>query len=508
MSEAADTAGWALRVPTGYRVGDWEVVRPIATGSWASVYEGRRVGDRDTSDLPGDMPDRAALKFLPTGTLSPRQLNHLAEMASRELRAHRRLRHHRLIRFHHTLVVDDPDHPELDGAAVIVMERAIASLADLLARAEGGPVPDAARYIVEICEGLAYLHDNGWIHGDLKPSNVLVMPDGSVRLADFGLAAELDGTHAYLPPGGSFGYMAPERWEEPLTEHGTRFRTASDIWALGVTAYQLLSGRMPFPGASPRARAAQAARYAAGDGDLLFPESVPPGWREWLTDCLAPDPARRPGAAELLERARRLAADPEHPHARPRARRRREALGRSLAMALGVALLWPITPGDPRPPGPDLPLRADSDVPAEYREAIVAAAYCRDKVPEVTPALLAASLKALSDFDPTLTDPSKDEYGIARWTPRVLRYFLPEKQRPRAQELVYDPYMSIHYMGTYICTLAPRVLHFAKDPVDRQILAATIFQSNTRDMVAARGVPSYARWYADKVREYLPRYTP
>src|SRR5690606_1199791 len=152
--------------------------------------------------------------------------------------------------------------------------------------------------------------------------------------------------------------------------------------------------------------------------------------------------------------------------------------------------------------------RADSDVPAAYRSASITAAYCRDEVPEVTPALLAASLKALSDFDPSLTDPAKDEYGIARWTPRVLWHYLPERERPRAHELVYDPYVSIHYMGTYICTLAPRVLHLAEDPLDRQILAATIFQSNTRDMISARGVPPYARWYADKVREYLPRYTP
>ena len=52
------------------------------------------------------------------------------------------------------------------------------------------------------------------------------------------------------------------------------------------------------------------------------------------------------------------------------------------------------------------------------------------------------------------------------------------------------------------------LLRAAEDPLDRQILAATIFQSNTRDMISARGVPPYARWYADKVREYLPRYTP
>jgi len=137
----------------------------------------------------------------------------------------------------------------------------------------------------------------------------------------------------------------------------------------------------------------------------------------------------------------------------------------------------------------------------------VAAARC-DRLPELTPALLAASLKALSGFDPGLSDPGKDEYGIARWTPRVLEFYLPPEQKGRARELAFDPYVSIRHMGSYICKLAPKVVDFAQDPVERQVLAATIFQSNSRDMLATRGVPPYAEWYARKIREYLPQYTP
>ncbi|MEU3169650.1 hypothetical protein [Streptosporangium sp. NPDC006930] len=50
------------------------------------------------------------------------------------------------------------------------------------------------------------------MHGDLKPNNVLMMADGSIRLADFGLTAEIDGTHGYLPPMGSVDHVPPERW--------------------------------------------------------------------------------------------------------------------------------------------------------------------------------------------------------------------------------------------------------------------------------------------------------
>ena len=126
----------------------------------------------------------------------------------------------------------------------------------------------------------------------------------------------------------------------------------------------------------------------------------------------------------------------------------------------------------------------------------------------MTPALLAASLKALSDFDPSLTDPAKDEYGIARWTPRVLRHYLPERERPRAHELVYDPYVS---STTWARTSARSPRACSTSPRTRWTARSSPPRSSSRtpgDMVPARGVPPYARWYADKVREYLPRYTP
>jgi serine/threonine protein kinase len=202
------TTGWAVEVPAGYRVGRWTVTEPIATGSWGSVYA--------ATGHDGDGPAEVALKFLPTGTLTPRQVAYLADVADRERRGHERLSHPHLIRALEALTVDDPGHPRLDGALVIVMERAEASLRDLLERAVGGPVPGAGRLVEEICEALAYLHGRGWVHGDLKPANVLLMADGSARLADFGLAGELDGTHAYLPPMASPDYVPPERWTESL----------------------------------------------------------------------------------------------------------------------------------------------------------------------------------------------------------------------------------------------------------------------------------------------------
>lgn len=172
-----------LRVPAGYRVGPWEVGAPIAAGAFGSVYEGRRPDG--ASERHGE-PGRVALKFLPTGTRTPRQLHYLQDLAEREIALLRTLRRPRLIRMYEVLTVDDPGLPELDGACVLTLERADTSLDRLLTGS--GPVPvDRVALLAQICEGLAQLHGAGWVHGDLK----------RVRLCDFDLAAELEGTHAY-----------------------------------------------------------------------------------------------------------------------------------------------------------------------------------------------------------------------------------------------------------------------------------------------------------------------
>ncbi|MFC6986293.1 serine/threonine-protein kinase [Streptomyces cirratus] len=214
MHGPADTSGsdCAELLAPGYRVGNWEVTEPIAAGGWGTVYAGRAAGE----DRPATR-DTVALKFLPTSGLAPRQARNVVDTARREVELGRRAGHPRLIRLLDSVVLSEPDHPFLDGALVLVMERARRSLRDLL---HAGPVSEAegARLITEICEGLAHLHRTGWVHGDLKPDNILLMADGSVRLSDFGLAAELTGTHGthgYAPPMGTFDYLPPERWKAP-----------------------------------------------------------------------------------------------------------------------------------------------------------------------------------------------------------------------------------------------------------------------------------------------------
>jgi serine/threonine protein kinase len=519
------TRHWAVDVTPGYRVGAWQVEEGIATGGWGSVYGARLVSSAPAAGDRGPLPDVAALKFLPTGTVTPRQLGHLADMAHRELLLRERLEHPRLIRTFQALTVDDPAHPELDGSVVLVMERAAGSLGDLLRRHDG-PVADGPRLLEQVCEGLAHMHAAGWVHGDLKPNNVLIMADGTARLADFGLAAELDGTHAYLPPAGSPDYLPPERWSEPLSVQGTAVRTTADIWAFGVTAHQVLSGRWPFPGSTPSARVAAAAEYAAGAAPLRLHPGLPAGWREIIEDCLAPDHERRRhhDAATVLRRVRLAGAAPETggnrtatEPAAPRRRRRVATAGIVLA-ALGlsaagaVAVITGLYPsGDDAPTTstsqeyrPDL-LRTGVGIPPQYRKMIIdAGTGCRER--GVSPVLIAAMLKAESNFNPHLSDPAKDEYGIARWTPRVLRFHLPDGQRDEVPKPPLTPEISIPAVGRYLCYLAPRITQTL--PGERALLLAAAYRTSSETVNRAGGVRPAQRSYVRRVQEYMKLYTP
>ncbi|MEU8379558.1 serine/threonine-protein kinase [Streptosporangium sp. NPDC048865] len=485
-----DTERWAVSVPRGYRVGDWRVGRPIATGSWASVYQGVRDGEDAT---------RAALKFLPTGTVTRRQLGHLKDMTQREIRLHSRLRHTRLIRLRETLVIDDAENPELDGACVLVTDLAERSLADLVAG--GTPVPDAPRLIAEICEGIAHMHAEKWVHGDLKPNNVLMMADGSVRLADFGLATEIDGTHGYLPPMGSLDHVPPERWGEPLSERGHAVWASADVWALGVTACQLLTGHLPFNAPTARARYVAAAEYAAGERPLALPVSLPDAWRSWVGDCLTPDPRLRPSAARQLYRARVLAGTVEASNRRTGIRMA-GATAAALLMLAGVSGAGMVDSSVADPFGRWL--RADSDIPREYRALIVEAGTMCDE-PGLSPALVAGILKAESNFDAGLSDVANNEYGLARWTPSVLQYYLPADRRGVVPTPPFSPEDAIPAVGRYLCVRLPLM---AGVPGDPGLLGAAAFRSSDDVVRRENGIPERIRPFVERVQKHRAEYQP
>ncbi|MGY0233879.1 protein kinase domain-containing protein [Longispora urticae] len=521
------TAGWAVPVPVGFEVDGHRVTAPLGTGAWGSVYAAEPVD-------PAVPADGVALKFLPAGALSPAQHAQLAEVVARERRYATRLRHPRLIRTRALATARDPGGP-LDGAPVLVMDRARTSLAELLAAAEpGAPLPDAGRLLAEICEGLAHMHGHGLVHGDLKPSNVLLDADGGVRLSDFGLTAELEGTHAYGPHGGTPDYLPPEWSTALLGARGVPTRTTRDIWAFGILAHQVLAGGLfPFPGQTGRARAGAALGYAAGvDGLRLWP-GIPAPWRALVADCLSPDHARRSAfpASELLRRIRELdggagtggwfrrrrgvsgaprggswrpgrswsAARTRNPATRRPGVRR---LVRPVVALLAVCALLTGPTGAPAPPRHLAvgDLRPDADVPAAYRAMITEAAHRCQHPGLVTPALVAAILFVESGFDPDARRPNGDG-GLAMWTPGVFNSWAVGVRGP--QPSIFDPGDAIAVLGLYLCGIDARFAHL---PGDHRPLLAAAYEYGSGSVLAAGGVPEKARAFVDRVLAAYDRY--
>jgi serine/threonine-protein kinase len=174
------------------------------------------------------------------------------------------------------------------GAPFIVME--LLEGVDLQRTVAKQPLPVtmAVEYVLQACIALAEAHAAGIIHRDLKPANLFVTRrlDGGplVKVLDFGIAKAMHETLqlTHQSAMGSPGYMSPEQIQ---SARDVDVRT--DIWALGVTLYQLLSARMPFPGSTPTEIAIKVAN------DPPAPLEVDPALRAVVWKCLEKQPAQR-----------------------------------------------------------------------------------------------------------------------------------------------------------------------------------------------------------------------
>lgn len=495
-----------LNIPAGYRISEWTVTTRIGSGSWGSVY---------AADGPaGTAP--AAVKFLRTDLLTPGQRASMDELATQEVRFSREADHPHLVRTHTAVTLHDAERPDLDGVIALVMDRAERSLQDLIAAGEPGtPVPGAGHILSGVAAGLAHMHTHGWVHADLKPANTLLGPDEAVWLADFGLTVELEGTHAYIPPVGSLDHVPPEWWSARTGPRGSAVRPTADIWAFGVLAHQVLTGGLhPFPGSTARARALAAQAYAGGSADLRLDDRLEPGWGELITACLAPDHASRSavGAQDLAQRVRAM-----HTGSRPRRLRRRHVvlLGAALALAATAATVTalPDRGGGTTARPKSSPSRAvtaagaipaDSDVPVPLRKTITEAAQ-RCAEDEVTPALLAAMVKAESGFDPDAARPASDEYGIAMWTPSVFQAWAVDADRDGDKDYNSPP-DAIASMGVFACWLDQR---FKQSGMHENLpaLIAAGYRSSDKTVIETGGVPPRLQAHVDSVLANLKEYT-
>jgi serine/threonine protein kinase len=214
------------RLLPGTRVREYEIVRPIASGGFGDVYEA----------FHPVLARRVALKIL--------QERHAddAELERQFLAEGRILAQ---IRSPHVVAVYDADTHE--GRAWIAMELLEGrTLRELLVDGKPLPLPRALDIAARIAEGAAALHGRNIVHRDLKPENVFVTDDGRVVVMDLGIAkiitasGESSASHVI----GTARYMSPEQIQRVTT--GVDVDARSDIYALSVMLYEMLSGRHPF----------------------------------------------------------------------------------------------------------------------------------------------------------------------------------------------------------------------------------------------------------------------
>lgn len=259
----------------GRIVNQYRIVERLGGGGMGVVYK--------AEDLT--LGRTVALKFLPPELLrdeeARRRLLH-------EARAAARLDHPNICTLHET-----GETPE--GELYLVMAcYAGETLRERIAR---GPleIADAVELAAQAAEGLAHAHREGVVHRDVKPANLLVTPDRTLKILDFGLAKRA-GQSVLTQTGttlGTVAYMSPEQARgEPLDAR-------TDLWALGVVLYEMVTGRPPFPGEYP-----QAVIYAILSEDPLPPGRLRPGLPAELGRTLAraldKDPARRYGSADEM----------------------------------------------------------------------------------------------------------------------------------------------------------------------------------------------------------------
>ncbi|HEY7953728.1 MAG: serine/threonine-protein kinase [Polyangia bacterium] len=278
-------------------LGGYELLSRIGSGGMAEVFLARKAG-------PEGFEKRVALK---------RILPHLAgqpdfvAMFLEEARLAARLDHPHIVHVH-DFGLDGDDY-------YLAMEHvAGADLAALNRRSQERRIPiplaDAAGLLHAACEALHHAHEQGIIHRDVSPSNLLVSYEGVVKLADFGVAkAEARAAQAWSRAGvlkGKLGYMSPEQVS------GRGIDRRSDVWSLGVCAWELATGRRLFSGDDERALLERV--RAAEVPPPTSRRAVPPALEEILMRALAGDPdARFPTARAFGEALARWMAETRVP---------------------------------------------------------------------------------------------------------------------------------------------------------------------------------------------------
>ncbi|TYZ21689.1 Stk1 family PASTA domain-containing Ser/Thr kinase [Selenomonas ruminis] len=253
----------------------YELQEQIGGGGMADVYKAK--------DLLLNRP--VAVKILHDQFKSDTEF---IDKFNREAQAAARLSHPNIVNIYDVGVMDD--------AHYIVMEYVPGrTLKDKIKQEGHLSVAEALTVAKGIASALAHAHANNLVHCDIKPHNILMMPDGSAKVADFGIArAVTESTMTYTGNVvGSVHYFSPEQAK------GTMITPKSDVYALGVVLYEMLTGALPFTGETPVSVAMKHLQEEPVPVRQLDP-SIPPVVEAIVARAMSKDPAMRPDAAEIV----------------------------------------------------------------------------------------------------------------------------------------------------------------------------------------------------------------
>ncbi|MFF4469383.1 bifunctional serine/threonine-protein kinase/glutamate ABC transporter substrate-binding protein [Streptomyces sp. NPDC001599] len=285
----ADFSHGGPSVPHTVIEGRYELLEPIGSGGMGEVWKAHDRRLRRFVAVKGLLDRRA---------MTPDTQKAAIQRARREAEALAKIEHQNVVTVH--------DQIETADQVWIVMKLLEGrSLADLLSRDRVLGVPRAADIALQMAQGLRAVHEASVLHRDVKPGNVLVRDGGQVVLVDFGIAT-FEGADRVTRHGGIIGtppYLAPELFA-PAAPGPT---SASDLWALGVTLYEMVEGRLPFGG--NEVWEVQASIQQSPDPVLRYAGPLGPVIQGLLTT----DPDRRLDAATAEEMLRDVLADPGTP---------------------------------------------------------------------------------------------------------------------------------------------------------------------------------------------------
>lgn len=317
-------------VPGELLLGRYQVLRHVASGGMGQVFEA----------LDVELDQRIALK-----TLHPRISDNkeALERFKREIRLARQVTHPnvcRLFDFGTYHAVRGGEEREVLFLTMELLEGE--SLASYVARRGPLPLDEVTTIIGQTAQGLAAAHEQGIIHRDLNSRNIhLVMASSGLRavITDFGLARQITSTSgSTLTLGGDLlgtpAYMAPEQLE------GGEVSPATDLYALGVVIYEMLTGRLPFEGDTPISVAMQHLRNSPLSPRELVPD-LDPRWEAIALRCLEKHPSRRfASAAQLREAVLDQRARPSEIHPPRRSWRLAATTGALLLLVVSAVATW------------------------------------------------------------------------------------------------------------------------------------------------------------------------